>query len=142
MSRIWSKDTTREEDIPDRLKLGRLKNAQIEIEIKIRIADLPKLANIPGAPYTFWKNVDAAINDDVSKVAWRKVEEATIRECIGEHGQSPEAITETLCACSPGAASIKKREAIHALVEKLAPHLQIQYEQSHKEPPDSGMSPK
>jgi hypothetical protein len=43
---LLSKKTTREDDIPDRIKLGRLKNAQIEFEKNKRISNLPKLENL------------------------------------------------------------------------------------------------
>lgn len=112
---LISKDTTREEDIPDRLKLGRLKNAQIEIEKNARIAALPNLSDASGAICTFWKNADSAIKQaggDVGKVSWGKVEELAIREWIVDQGQSCESIIDALCIHSPGAVSIKKREAL------------------------------
>ncbi|WP_199688143.1 DUF6036 family nucleotidyltransferase [Noviherbaspirillum sedimenti] len=131
---LLSKNTTREEDIPDRLKLGRLKNAQHDFEVQARIDDLPKLEHTAGVSSTFWRNADAAIKQAggaPNKVTWKQVEEITIMECIGE----------ALCAYSPGAASIKKREAIHALIEKLAPTLQAKYEQSRSDSANKGYVP-
>lgn len=128
---LLSKQTTREEDIPDRLKLGRLKNAQYDLEVKRRIDEIPKLKNAAGVQYVFWKHADAAIKQvggDAGKVVWTRVEEGAIRECIGEHGQLPEAVADALCSCSPGAASVKKRDALCSLIERLAPGLQAQYQ--------------
>jgi len=108
-----------------------------------RIKDLHKLRDTAGAPYTFWKNADSAITQadgDIRKVAWDRVEEATISEWIGKHGQPPKVIFDTLCAYSPGTVSQKKCAAIFSLIEKLAPNLKKQYEQSNTESPANGIA--
>lgn len=106
-------------------------NAQELHERNRRIASLPKLEDKAGAIYSFWKLATEAINKnngDALAVDWQKIEKATMRESIGEHGQSPQSVMEALRTYSPGSVTSSRLEAIRLSTERVAPQLQAQYE--------------
>lgn len=102
-----------------------------------RIANLPMLENAGGTAYTFWRLADEAtkVAGAPNKVNWTDVEQKTIAESIGEHGQPPEDVVNTLCKYSPGAVSSVSETAIRAEVECLSLQLQAQCEQSQASKP-------
>lgn len=102
-------------------------------EVARRITELPKLKMMAGADYTFWRNADKAIKakEDSGggsrEVDWKGVEEATISESIGEHGQSPDSVLDALCKYSPGAVSLIQQETIAQRIQECASQLQAAY---------------
>lgn len=107
-------------------------NEQENLEHDRRIAELSKLKDSSGASYTFYRLANEAIKasgNDAFEVDWTKIEEATIRESIGEHGQHPDKVYDTLCEHSPGAARLSRRDAILATIKHLIPQLQSEYRQ-------------
>jgi hypothetical protein len=128
---LLTKKTARESDIPDRVKLGRLRRAKQELAVQTeRTARLPALANSCGAAYIFWRLATEAIKQaggDASAVGWQEVEEATIREAIGKQAQTPESVREVLIQHSPGVMSGEFQDAVSRKIDELAPQLQVEY---------------
>lgn len=98
-------------------------------EWRRRVDDLPSLKNGGGAVYTFWRHATAALNAAASptQVNWAAVEQKTIEESIGQHGQLPESVAQVICAHSPGAASAAQQALILAQINDASPALQRQY---------------
>jgi hypothetical protein len=95
-----------------------------------RIADLSKLQAKAGAEYTFWQEADKAIqlSGSANAVNWHAVEDSTIFESIGRHGQSPQSVGEALCAHSPSAVGKEQQARIWQRIDDLAPELQAAFE--------------
>lgn len=103
----------------------------LDQEFLRRVGSLGNLENSGGANYNFWRLATEAINacsGNVQSVDWQKVEQVTIRQSIGEHGQSPESVIDVLCNHSPGAVTPSRQKDIYAEVERLAVQLQSQFE--------------
>lgn len=117
---LMSKATTREEDIPDRLKLGRLKNTQIQLEVLRRIDALPNLATAIGVEYVLWRHAAEAIQESgrTGTLIWRAAEEAVIKECLSV-GHQVDVIAEAISRHSPGCPSVGKREEVIALIARI-----------------------
>lgn len=87
-----------------------------------------------GAAHEFAANGLEAIKKaggDASKVQWGKVEAATIRNAIGQNGQSPESVVEAIQKHSPGRVNPADQQELRKIVEMAAPDLQKQYEKAH-----------
>lgn len=115
------------EEIMHRVLTRRAEESQ---ERARRILEIPNLMNSAGAPYSFWKNADSAIkkvDGDVSKVDWLVVEDASVREWIGLHGQRPAQIAEALQKYSPGTVSEKQQRALNALIANITPEFEGKY---------------
>lgn len=89
---LLTKQTTRESDIPDRLKLERLKTAKQALTLQsARIKAIPALKDSSGVIHTFWRVATEAIEacgGDVRLVDWRTAEQVTIRQSIGKASAS------------------------------------------------------
>lgn len=99
-----------------------------------RIRSLAQLRDHAGVAFTLWEKASKALPAVASfapwaakSVDWEAVERAVIEESIGEHGQAPGAVAEVLCACSPGATTAARQEAIRKAVIDRAPELQARY---------------
>lgn len=119
-----------------------VKNAQqrkqkelMGIEAQKRIDALESLfKQSAGAAHEFAANGLEAIKKaggDASKVQWGKVEAATIRNAIGQHGQSPDSVVEAIQKHSPGRVNTADQEELRKTVELFAPDLKKQYEKAH-----------
>jgi hypothetical protein len=98
-------------------------------EWRRRVDELPSLKNGGGAVYTFWRHATDALKATASpaQVNWAVVEQKTIQESIGQHGQAPESVAQVICAHSPGAASESQQAFILAEIQEKGPTLQRQY---------------
>jgi hypothetical protein len=103
-----------------------------EKEWQRRIDVLPGLRRkTAGAEHTFVNCALDAIglaHGDPSKVEWHKVEGDVVRQAIGQHGQSPESVTQAICKLSPLRANKTEHNQVAAWVQDNAPALQQQYE--------------
>lgn len=138
----YQADYDEDDLIPDLVELDqlalRLHCAAEEIaasrsELAQRVERLANLKNTAGACYTFWENASEAIDvanageTSAYEADWHQAEYATIRECIAEHGQSPESVVDALCQHSPGTVTKTRQAEVRAVVENLTPELQAQY---------------
>lgn len=91
-----------------------------------RLEALHLLQKKAGAPFAFWRNAMAAIKNanDRNEVDWAAVEQKTILESIGEHGQPPEDVAQALCDYSPGAVSAARQQELRQEVLKQSLRLQ------------------
>ena len=93
-----------------------------------RVVELPNLKARVGAALTFWQYASEAIKAHGSDgVDWADVERKTIIESISENGQPPSDVADLICQHSPGAVTKAKQDDVRALVDRLAPELQVQY---------------
>lgn len=99
-----------------------------------RAASLAMLSDADGVAYAFWKLATAKVQHagSVDRVDWEAVELATVRESIGAHGQSSDAVVEVLCQHSPGAVTVARQMALQETVQSMAPELQAAYESRSK----------
>lgn len=121
---LMTKQTPRESDVPDRLKLERLRNAQHALEKNKRIANLPNLENSTDALHILWELATAAIEQaggNAEKVQWKQVETAAIKKCLGELALPPESVAEALNRYSPGAVSAARQAAIYQEIRQKTP---------------------
>jgi hypothetical protein len=112
------------EEIMERLVLRHTEESR---EREHRLATLPDLKDAGGATYTFWRLASDALrhaNGDALVVDWKKVEDATIIESIGEHQQSPESVRDILCKHSPGAVTYTQQQTLRESIERAARLLQ------------------
>jgi hypothetical protein len=110
-------DTLRSRDLEPRVAF------LIKAASELRVEALPQLATMAGPAYAFGRNAMAAMGEaggNASAVDWRKVEQATIDECIVQYGQSPERVLDALLKISPGADSRKRVFELDALVSEAA----------------------
>ena len=118
-------------NLRDAVALARQVEAEVERVVTQRVVDLPSLGKCAGATLTFWQHATEAIKaNGPNGVNWADVDQKTIVESIGEHGQSPQSVADALCKHSPGTASLARQAAIRSEIESIAPQLQTQYEQS------------
>lgn len=92
-----------------------------------RIEQICTLKNAAGAAYTFFQISNEAIKkvgNDSYEVDWKKVEESTIRESIGEHNQHPETVYDVLCKHSPGAVTLKRQADLRVCISQFANEIQ------------------
>lgn len=111
-------------------------------EVERRVAELPSLSRSAGAAYLFSSLADNEIQRQGSadRVDWDTVEMATIRESIGEHGQSPDAVIDALLKHSPGVITQFRKAAVEEMVKIMTPELQATYEgRGNLHSPTNGM---
>lgn len=108
---LISKETTREEDIPDRLKLQRLRTALQDRERQRRIEALPTLRVHRDAAVRLFADVVAAHAASGMPVDWEAVEKETIAAAAAG-GISLDEATHSLCAHSPGTVFPSKQIAL------------------------------
>ena len=114
----------------------------IDQELIRRVDSLKSLANSGGANYNFWRLATEAISacgGNVQAVDWQAVEQVSIRQSIGEHGQSPASVYAALCNHSPGTVTQTRKKTIQAEIEQLTPQLQSQFE--YERAKDHGLNP-
>ncbi|MFA6230921.1 MAG: DUF6036 family nucleotidyltransferase [Rhodanobacter sp.] len=93
-----------------------------------RVQGLYKLRERAGTGYTLWEKANQALSFGSAKdVDWGAIEQAVIEESIGEHGQSPDDVADTLCEWSPGATTTERQEALRKEVFDRAPELQARF---------------
>ncbi|UXI69180.1 Mbeg1-like protein [Tahibacter amnicola] len=112
-------------------------SAAEQAEVDRRIDGLAKLENSGGTSYTFYSNAREAIaqnGGDPRKVDWRAVETETIRQSIGENGQSPESVRAVLAERSPGAVTPVQQQSVADRVQMSAMDLQAGYERGRSQP--------
>ena len=98
---LESKQTNREEDIPDRLKLQRLRTALFDQERDRRLAAVPGLArNAAPAARLLGEMASAALAAD-DTVNWKQLD-ATVLAAGARLGLPPEDLVEAICSHSPG----------------------------------------
>ena len=103
-------------------------------ELESRVQNLSGLKGLAGVTYTFWKHANKAVkkSGNAGKVNWRDVENMTIKESIGTHGQSPEDVANRLCEISPGSITAGQQAELRKEIHKLAPGLEAQYVKKQK----------
>ncbi|MCG9096443.1 hypothetical protein LH449_15620 [Laribacter hongkongensis] len=97
-----------------------------------RVTKLPKLRKRSGTAYTLGIKAVETIKQaggDPSKVDWRAVEAATVREAIVVNGQAPKSVADAITRHSPGCADPKRQETIRAEILHIASQLQQLYDQ-------------
>jgi hypothetical protein len=141
---LLSKKTTREDDIPDRLKLERLKNAQIDLEKKKRVGRLPELASGSNAAKTFWNHADIGVRQaetGLMNVNWADVEKGSIVDWVAIQKQPHQEISNVIFLSSPGCISRMKREAVVEFIEKTIQQ-EVSVDLTQQPPPDRSLIPK
>jgi len=99
-------------------------------EFDKRVSGIGGLQQSMGARRTFGNIAAQALSAvEATNVDWRDVEDRTIDECIGEHGQSRAEVIEALCDYSPGAVSQGQKDEIKRRVFAAAPKLVAKYNQ-------------
>ncbi len=114
-------------------------STQIAEEFQNRVAGIQKLFALAGADYSFAVNSSEALRkagNDPAKVDWRVVEAQTMREAIGEHGQTAESVIKALTRHSPGCADPASHQEIHDTVNRAAPRLEARYEKNREQEQD------
>jgi hypothetical protein len=112
---LMSKDTPREEDVPDRLKLQRLRNALFDRERDARIENLSACRVDKSAAVRLFGDMAAEQLDAKpgQQVAWKKLE-AKLITAAAQDAQLTEAdVIDALCNHSPGAVLPGRKNAIH-----------------------------
>lgn len=134
--RILVKAVSTVRDLPDvEIKHGSLALPMLrrdlsgleEADMIRRIEIIHDLKNSAGAAYTFYRLACEAVKkaaNDPYEVDWVKVEEATVRESIGEHEQPPEAVLDVLCKHSPGAVTPERQAALRMFITQFTTEIQ------------------
>lgn len=119
------------EETPPKIQ-DEVKNCFFEKHKQERIRNLRKLENTSGASYTFFQYANEMIEkrDTPEKAEWALVAFKTIVDSIGENGQSPVSVVETLCEHSPGAVHPSTQTAFRTLVSRVTPQLQAMFDES------------
>lgn len=101
-------------------------------DFRVRVADLPKLAETFGPAYTLGRIATRAVKQagGASRVNWDQVHKAMIVEAIEQHGQDPDEIHAALSKHSPGAISADKQDQLRQLLDQLGPGLSQRYDQA------------
>lgn len=105
--------------------------ASIEAEAAQRVERLHKLSGRGGAEHTFGIQAATAIREagyDASLVNWKEVEDKTIRIAIEQKGQKAESVTAVILKNSPLRADPATHAEVVALVAKVGPQLEAQYQ--------------
>jgi uncharacterized nucleotidyltransferase DUF6036 len=118
---LISKRTTRAEDIPDRLKLERLRNALFDQERQRRVSAVPELASDPSPAVRAFAEAAAAgiAAAGAGAVKWKEIEVNVIAFAI-EDGLASDQIAEALCKHSPGAVFPGRQAAIRQAAQAAA----------------------
>ena len=109
--------------------------AAIIIEAQRRVAAVPLLEKMAGPAYVFGRFAADAIRaagPDHGDVNWRQVEQATIKQCIVEHGQAPESVFAALCRNSPWAITEKQQNALDERIQDVLQECQNGSSQSRE----------
>ncbi|WP_202967506.1 nucleotidyl transferase AbiEii/AbiGii toxin family protein [Caenimonas sp. SL110] len=111
---LISKQTSRETDVPDRLKLERLRSALFEAEKQRRIANLPDLVLHKSPSVRLFARIAfASMNSaDPSRVNWKEVEARVVDAAMTEPGMTHAEVANALCDLSPGAVFPSRQAAI------------------------------
>lgn len=111
---LQSKQTSREEDIPDRLKLQRLRTALFDQERNRRRAAVPDLAFDPVPAVRLFGEMAAAALAAGDHVNWKQLD-ATVLAAGARLGLPPEEVVDAICSHSPGSVYPSRRaELRHA----------------------------
>ncbi|MDF2464480.1 MAG: hypothetical protein K0Q43_2715 [Ramlibacter sp.] len=98
---LESKQTNREEDIPDRLKLQRLRTALFEQERDRRLGALPDLARDAAPAVRLFGEMAAAALATGDPINWKQLD-ATVLAAGSRLGLPPDDLVEAVCSHSPG----------------------------------------
>lgn len=111
---LTSKQTSREEDIPDRLKLQRLRTALFNQERDRRLGAAPDLAHDAASAVRLFGEMAAAAMATGDSVNWKQLD-ATVLAAGARLGLPPEDLVEAICRHSPGSVYPSRRaELRHA----------------------------
>jgi hypothetical protein len=135
---LASKQTTREEDIPDRRKLERLKSALQASERESRLRNLPLLSVAKESAVRLFGDLALAAVDQAAAagkpVNWKTVESEMIAAGAVQ-SMSGDEIAKALCDHSPGAVYKSRQLDIHDEVEAaLRAHSRSQSRRSQSRP--------
>lgn len=116
---LQSKQTSREEDIPDRLKLQRLRTALFEQERERRLSALPDLASNAAPAVRLLGEMAAAALAAGEAVNWKQLD-ATMLAAGAQLGLPAEELVDALCSNSPGSVYPSRRAELHNAASALA----------------------
>jgi hypothetical protein len=118
---LISKRTTRPEDVPDRLKLERLRNALYDKERARRIGKLHDLISDPSeAARLVGAHCIAALSQASGVVDWKAVEARIIDIGVEVAGIDGEELADTLCSHSPGAVAPGRQTALREAIRSAS----------------------
>ena len=105
--------------------------AELKAEKQRRMQGMKALLQRGGAVYTLGVWAARAVqkcDGDLSKVNWKAVEMAAVKEAMGEHGQSAETVIDALTRHSPVRADPASHAEIRDAVMSLAPMYEHEFE--------------
>jgi predicted nucleotidyltransferase len=100
---LISKQTTRESDVPDRIKLERLRNALFDAERKRRLDALPGLSEHESAAVRFFSESANSATRAGAAVNWKQLEDQVLDAGRKKGTLNMDELAEALCQFSPGA---------------------------------------
>lgn len=117
---LMSKRTTRESDVPDRIKLERLRNALFDAERLRRQNGLAALRNHSSAPVQYFAaSVDAAGRTGPI-THWKEIEDQVLDAGSQQAAIDVRDLAEVLCQYSPGAVYPSRQAAIRQRAAALS----------------------
>lgn len=119
---LISKKTTRESDVPDRIKLERLRNALFDIERTRRQHGLAQLRANSSAPVRYFSDLaDAAVKAaGIGAPNWKQLEEQVLDSGSEHPTMDVRDLAQVLCQYSPGAVYPSRQAAIRKRAAELA----------------------
>jgi len=119
---LISKKTTRASDVPDRIKLEKLRNALFDAERKRRQASLAGLLADSSAPVQYFaQRAEAAIRAGAESTPnWKEIEEQVLKSGNKHPGIDVRDLAEVLCQHSPGAVYPSRQASIRQRATALA----------------------
>ena len=118
---LVSKRTTRPQDVSDRQKLERLRNALLDREKERRMGKLVELISDKSeAVRLIGAYGVAALNDGAAPIDWKAVESRVIRTGIEVAGIDGEELAQAICSHSPGAVMPGRQAAVREAVRVAA----------------------
>ena len=121
---LISKQTTRETDLADRLKLERLRNALFEKEKQRRLASVPDLVLDESPAVRLFGEMAAAAMKTAGAggtVDWKELESRVIADGIEGHRLAGDLVADALCKHSPGAVFPGRQAAIRKAALRAPP---------------------
>ncbi len=118
---LATKQTTREEDIPDRLKLERLRNALYDQQRERRIDALKHPGNhATAADRLYAAMAIGAMASNDNPPNWKALEAAFIEAAMADPSISAQEAVQALCRHSPGAVYRSRQDEIETEVRRAA----------------------
>ena len=93
--------------------------------------------------YIFYNAADAALKQALKSLTmnWREVENETITQSIGNHGQKPDVVLQFLLENSPGAVTIEQQLELRKKISGLAPLPEAQFARGRNDSNDREFTP-